>query len=149
MVTGMGAREQPLEFIISTAGSNWFGPCGQHWKECQEILEGTRVDETTFCIIYAADKDDDWQDENTLIKANPNYGISVDVDGLKNQLNKAKQSARKQNAFKTKHLNLWVGAKESWLNMEDWKAAADHLLPWMSSWEMREQKASIYLNRMI
>jgi phage terminase large subunit-like protein len=126
MVTGMGAREQPLEFIISTAGSNWFGPCGQHWKECQEILEGTRVDETTFCIIYAADKDDDWQDENTLIKANPNYGISVDVDGLKNQLNKAKQSARKQNAFKTKHLNLWVGAKESWLNMEDWKAAADH-----------------------
>lgn len=125
MVTGMGAREQPLEWIISTAGSNWFGPCGQHWKECQEILDGSRVDESTFCIIYAADKDDDWQDEQTLIKANPNYGISVDVEGLKNQLNKAKQSARKQNAFKTKHLNMWVGARESWLNLEDWKALAD------------------------
>lgn len=128
MVTGMGAREQPLEWIISTAGSNWFGPCGQHWKECQEILEGLRTDETTFCIIYAADFDDDWQSEATLEKANPNFGISVERDYLLNQLEKAKQSARKQNAFKTKHLNLWVGARESWLNMEDWRAAADETL---------------------
>jgi phage terminase large subunit-like protein len=128
MVTGMGAREQPLEWIISTAGSNWFGPCGQHWKECQEILDGTRIDESVFCIIYTMDKEDDWQDENSLIKANPNYGVSVDIEGIKIQLNKAKQSARKQNAFKTKHLNLWVGARESWLNMEDWNAAADHEL---------------------
>ena len=128
MVTGMGAREQPLEWIISTAGSNWFGPCGQHWKECQEILDGTRIDESVFCIIYTMDKEDDWQDENSLIKANPNYGVSVDIEGIKIQLNKAKQSARKQNAFKTKHLNLWVGAREAWLNMEDWNAAADHEL---------------------
>jgi len=125
MITGMGAREQPLEWIISTAGSNWFGPCGQFQKECQEILEGTRVDETVFAIIYSMDKDDDWQTKEALQKANPNFGVSVDEEYLLNQLNKAKQSARKQNAFKTKHLNLWVGARASWLNMEDWKAAAD------------------------
>lgn len=128
MTTGMGAREQPLEWIISTAGANWFGPCGQHWKECQEILEGSRIDETVFCIIYAADAEDDWQSEAALIKANPNYGISVEPEFLQSQLAKAKQSARKQNAYKTKHLNMWVGARESWLNMEDWKTATDHSL---------------------
>ena len=121
MITGMGAREQPLEWIISTAGANWFGPCGQYQKECQEILEGTRTDETVFAMIYTIDKDDDWQTEAALIKANPNYGVSVEKEFLLNQLGKAKQSARKQNAFKTKHLNLWVGARESWLNLEDWK----------------------------
>ncbi|WP_016899801.1 terminase large subunit [Pseudoalteromonas sp. PAMC 22718] len=128
MITGMGAREQPLEWIISTAGSNWFGPCGQFQKECQEILEGTRTDETVFAMIYTIDKDDDWQSEEALRKANPNFGISVEVEFLLNQLSKARQSARKQNAFKTKHLNLWVGARESWLNLEDWLSAADSTL---------------------
>jgi len=125
MITGMGAREQPLEWIISTAGSNWFGPCGQYQKECQEILEGSRTDETIFAIIYTIDKEDDWQSKDALVKANPNFGISVEEEFLTNQLAKALQSARKQNAFKTKHLNLWVGAREAWLNMEDWNAAED------------------------
>lgn len=125
MTTGMGAREQPLEWIITTAGANWFGPCGQHQKECQEILEGLRDDDSTFAIIYTVDKDDDWQSEEAMIKANPNYGVSVKKDSLHNQLQKAKQSARKQNVYKTKHLNIWVGARESWLNMEDWAAVAD------------------------
>jgi phage terminase large subunit-like protein len=32
------------------------------------------------------------------------------------------QTARKQNAFKTKHLNIWVGARNVWLNMQIWAA---------------------------
>lgn len=125
MITGMGAREQPIEIIISTAGSNWFGPCGQHWKECQQLLDGHLTDESVFCIIYSVDKDDDWKSTHSLIKANPNYGVSVKAEYLENQLQKAKQSARKQNIFKTKHINQWVGAREGWLNMELWNAAAD------------------------
>lgn len=125
MITGMGAREQPLEWIISTAGANWFGPCGTFQKECQEILEGSRTDETVFAMIYTIDKDDDWKSKEALIKANPNYGVSVEEEFLLSMQRKATESARKQNAFKTKHLNQWVGAKESWLNMELWNAAAD------------------------
>lgn len=125
MTTGMGAREQPKEILITTAGDNWFGPCGTHQKECQEILEGTRTDETVFAIIYTIDKGVDWQSEKAMIMANPNYGISVNKTFLQTQLNKAQQSPRKQSAYKTKHLNIWVGAKDSWLNMEKWKQVAD------------------------
>lgn len=128
MITGMGAREQPLEFIITTAGSSWFGPCGQHQQECQNLLEGHHSDDRSFCVIYTIDKDDDWQSIDALIKANPNYGISVKSQYLSIRLQVALQSARKQNSFKTKHLNIWVGAREGWLNMEDWNKQADPAL---------------------
>jgi phage terminase large subunit-like protein len=128
MITGMGAREQPLEIVITTAGANWFGPCGQHQKECQEVLEGIRNDDSMFAIIYTIDKDDQWDSVEALEKANPNFGISVKKDFLLRELEKAKQSARKQNIFKTKHLNIWVGARETWLNMETWHKLADSAL---------------------
>ncbi len=125
MTTGMGAREQPLEWIISTAGANWYGPCGQFQKECQQYLEGVDPDESVFAIIYTIDKDDDWQSEEALIKANPNYGVSVLKNGLLNKQRQAKKSPRKQNKFKTKHLNLWVGSKAAWLNIAEWEKYAD------------------------
>lgn len=128
MVTGMGAREQGLELLITTAGTNPAGPCALHQKDVEKVLEGVHSDESLFGLIYTIDKDDDWKSEQALIKANPNYGISVSADFLKDELSKAIQSARKQNKFKTKHLNIWCGAKESWLNSEDWVAAGDKAL---------------------
>ena len=125
MVTGMGAREQALELLITTAGTNSKGPCGLYQQDVEKILEGIVDDETVFGIIYTIDKDDDWKSTDALIKANPNFGISVGADFLKDELNKAIQSARKQNKFKTKHLNIWCGAKESWLNGESWINAGD------------------------
>lgn len=37
------------------------------------------------------------------------------------QLEQAKRSATKQNAFRTKHLNQWVGARTVWMNMLAWQ----------------------------
>ena len=125
MLTGMGARLQPLLLIITTAGSNTAGPCYARQKECQEVLEGSAENDELFSIIFTIDKDDDWTSEEALIKANPNYGISVGPDFLRARQRDAINSPRKQNTFKTKHLNIWVTAKEAWLNMEDWNKQAD------------------------
>ena len=38
METGMGAREQPLQIIISTAGDNLGGPCFQAQLDAQKVL---------------------------------------------------------------------------------------------------------------
>lgn len=85
------------------------------------ILEGQTIDETIFGIIYTIDEDDPWDDPASLIKANPNYGVSVFPDFLLAQLQQAKRSASKQNAFRTKHLNQWVGARTVWMNMLAWQ----------------------------
>lgn len=121
MQTGMGAREQPLLCIITTAGSNLGGPCYAKRQEVVKILEGSVKDESVFGIIYSVDEDDDWADPASLIKANPNYGVSVFPEFLLAQLEQAKRSPSKQNAFRTKHLNQWVGAKTAWMNMLSWK----------------------------
>lgn len=120
MKTGMGARRQPLLSIISTAGSTLNGPCHEMQADMQKILEGTVRDETIFAIIYGIDKDDDWTDPKSLIKANPNYNVSVFEEFLMSQLEQAKRSSSKQNAFRTKHLNEWVGARSAWMNMVLW-----------------------------
>lgn len=121
MQTGMGAREQPLLCIITTAGSNLGGPCYAKRQEVMRILDGSVKAENVFGIIYGIDEDDDWSDPASLIKANPNYGVSVFPEFLLAQLEQAKRSPTKQSAFRTKHLNQWVGARSAWMNMLSWQ----------------------------
>jgi len=121
METGMGAREQPLLSIITTAGSNLGGPCYQQRRDVIRILEGQVQDETVFGIIFGIDETDRWDDPASLIKANPNYGVSVFGEFLLSQLAAARRSSSKQNAFRTKHLNDWVGARAAWMNMLAWQ----------------------------
>ena len=110
MQTGMGARSQPLILVITTAGSDISGPCYLHQVELQKILEGVTDNEQRFGIVFTMDEEDDWTSETALKKANPNYGISIDAEFLQLQQRDAIADTRKQNVFKTKHLNVWVAA---------------------------------------
>lgn len=120
MTTGMAARDQPLTLIITTAGDNFAGPCYSKRQYCIKILEKTLKDEETFAVIYTVDDEDEWITEDGLRKANPNYGVSINEERLKSQQKKARNNPRQQAAFKTKHLNIWVGARNAWMNMVIW-----------------------------
>ena len=128
MQTGMGARSQPLMLVITTAGSDISGPCYLHQVELQKILEGVIENDQRFGIIFTMDEDDDWTSEIALIKANPNFGVSVDAEFLKLQQRDAQSDPRKQNVFKTKHLNIWVAAASPWLNLFNLQKAGDSAL---------------------
>ena len=128
MWTGMGARSQPLQLMITTAGNNIGGPCYTHQVELQKILSGATVDETRFGIIYGIDDGDDWTDPKALVKANPNFGISVSAEFLEAAQREAVNDPRKQAIFKTKHLNVWVNAASPWLNLEYLQRGADPTL---------------------
>lgn len=124
----MGARRQPLMFIITTAGADIEGPCYDKRRQVIEMLEGTVPDEELFGWIWTLDEGDDWTDPKMLAKANPNHGVSVFQEYLESQQARAIRSARFTNTFKTKHLNLWVSAKSGFFNMESWKACEDTTL---------------------
>lgn len=128
METGMGAREQPLLLMITTAGFNIAGPCYDQELEAKKLLEGALDDEELFALIYSIDDDDDWSDPTVLRKANPNFDVSVDAEFLLSQQKQAAQNAAKQTRFKTKHLNVWCSAKTAWLNILDWNRCADFTL---------------------
>jgi phage terminase large subunit-like protein len=123
METGMGAREQPLMLVITTAGSSIGGPCHQLVRDSERMLEGVIDRPDLWAMLYTIDPGDDWTSESVLIKANPNYGVSINGDFLQARQRDAMQSASKQATFRTKHLNEWVGAKNAWLNMLRWKEA--------------------------
>lgn len=128
MWTGMGARSQPLLLMITTAGSNIGGPCFTHQVELQKILQGVLVDETRFGIIYGIDAGDDWTQPEALVKANPNYGVSVSAEFLLAAQAEATRDPRKQAIFKTKHLNMWVQSASPWLNVENLQRCGDPAL---------------------
>ena len=82
--TSIGKRSQSLLWVITTAGSNRAGICYEVRGFLVKVLNGSAKDETQFGIIWGLDNteddDDDWTSEKSLIKANPNYGVSVMPD---------------------------------------------------------------------
>jgi len=125
METSTGSREQPLMFIITTAGSNRAGICYEQRGYTIKLLTGTIVDDTYFGIIYTIDKDDDWRDPSVWAKANPNYDVSIFPDDLKRLADKAMATPSAQSNFLTKRLNVWVNADDPWMNMGKWDGLAD------------------------
>jgi phage terminase large subunit-like protein len=128
METGMGAREQPLMLIITTAGYNVAGPCHEKHDELRKVLEKSLVNESMFGIIFGIDEADDWADPKVLLKANPNFGVSVDGEFLESQQRAAMANPVQQTKFKTKHLNMWCSVLTGWMNMQMWTMAADPML---------------------
>jgi phage terminase large subunit-like protein len=129
----MGARRQPLDITISTAGKR--GTVGrQFYEECEQIAAGAIDDPETLVTIYAADADDDWTDPKTWAKANPNLGVSVSLEYLQDACRQAQQLPRLENDFKRYHLNIWTEQDVRWLPMAAWRAcdrsADGDLLRW-------------------
>lgn len=127
MQTGMGARKQPLMWIITTAGDNIEGPCYDKRRELIETLE-SGLNDQLFGIIYTIDEGDDWTDPDSLAKANPNMGVSIYRDYLVSQQQRGINNPRFANRFKTKHLNVWVSAKTAFFNLVQWHACEDSTL---------------------
>lgn len=128
MQTGMGARRQPMIFTITTAGFDIEGPCYDLRDRVMSMLLGTVPDDELFGWIWTIDDGDDWTDPKVLAKANPNFGVSVYQDYLESQQRRAILNAAKQNAFKTKHLNVWVSSRTVYFNMEAWQKCANKSL---------------------
>lgn len=119
LITGAAKRPQSLIWTITTAGSDTSGICYEVRDGVVKMLEGAESD-GLFGIIYTADEGDDWRDEETWRKANPNWSASIDHDSFRLAAAEAMQTASKENNFKTKHLNIWCSADVQWLQMDAW-----------------------------
>lgn len=115
------ARRQPIEFLISTAGTRE-GYGWEAWDYCLKVAGSEIDDPETLVVIYAADPEADWTSPETWAAANPNYPISPKHDYLEAECREARESPRKENDFKRYHLNIWTEQAVRWLSMEAWDA---------------------------
>ena len=120
--TGMTARIQPLMFIITTAGNDRNVPCFAEYERLGKLLAGTKGYENDeyFCMIFELDKGDDWKNEKNWYKANPNLGVSVELDKMRAAYNEALLKSSKETEFRTKNLNEWLNVAEVWINDRQW-----------------------------
>ena len=58
----IGARRQPMIFVITTAGFNQSGICYEMREYLTQILKGTVQDDSFFGIIFTLDTKKDWPD---------------------------------------------------------------------------------------
>jgi phage terminase large subunit-like protein len=117
METGMGSRTQPLLLITTTAGFNRESPCYQFRKVMVDILEGRKIDNSVFPLLFCLDEGDDWQDKNNWTKSNPNLGVTPYISYMDDQYQKAlNEGAAKQIQFMTKNLNVWTTTSSVWIS---------------------------------
>lgn len=100
---------------ITTAGSNTNNPAFEMYQTGMKILDGTLEDDSLFTIIYELDEEDDLIPEN-FIKANPNLGITVKEETLKDAIVKAKNMPSKEGHIRVYSFNQWMNTKDVWLN---------------------------------
>lgn len=114
------SRRNPLIWTITTAGYDTQGICWKQRTLGTAILEGVQVNDSFFPFIACLDEKDDPFDEKNWPKANPNMGISVKLDGLREGAVKAKSDPSSMNSFLRKHMNVWTAQDVRWMPMEKW-----------------------------
>lgn len=116
MKSSQGMRGNPIALIITTAGLNLFSFCYGMRKTNIEILHDLKQDDTQFTAIYTLDDGDDWEDEKNWIKANPNLGVTVRPQYLKEQIQQAKNNPSLETSIRTKNFNQWLATSDIWIN---------------------------------
>ena len=125
LLTATGKRTHPLLLSISTATGNTTGIGKQLWNYVARILSGAQTDDRLFGVLYTIDDTDDPWAEETWIKANPGWGVSVQPDAVRGIMRQARNNPAQESAAMTRHLNVWTGADEALFSIRSWKSCVD------------------------
>ncbi len=109
------ARQNPLHFIITTAGTDRHSIAYELHTKAVDILEGRRVDPTFYPVVYGLKDDEDWEDEANWYKVNPSLGYTVDIERLRDAYREAKQNPADEITFKWLRMNMWVSSTVAWI----------------------------------
>lgn len=124
--TALGARRQPLLWIITTAGDD--SPETVYAQEnayAIQVLEGVVEDDSYCAFIATLDEGDRWDNPKVWIKANPNLGVSVKLSDLKRQAAKAAHSPPALMAFKRLRMNVRTSDVTRAIDMDVWRRNSD------------------------
>jgi len=122
MVSGTGAREQPLTLSISSSGYVDGGIYDELFKRGTRFLLGDSREKRLLPILYTIDDINKWDDINELRKSLPGLGISVKNQFILDQIDTANESLSKRSEFLTKYCNIKQNSSAAWLSVQDVEA---------------------------
>lgn len=123
IVDGITAREQPLIFITTTAGTIRECVFDLKYDEAEMTINGYDDEagyknERLLPIIYELDKREEWADIENAYKANPGLGTIKKIDQLTAKINKAKANPLLVKNLLCKDFNVRETTSEAWLPFE-------------------------------
>lgn len=126
--SGVGARDQPLGMLITTADDGGTNTVyAQRRKEIEELCSGTLTNPTKAGVIFAAPDNADPYNENTWAGANPGYPISPTYEFMAAEAMNAKADETVLERFKRLHLNIRAGQDAKFIPLPVWDRNAGHL----------------------
>lgn len=123
--SGMSKRKDSLLLCITTAGFDVDSVGYSQSAFAKKICLGEVDDEQFFAAVWCADEKDDMYDERTWIKANPNWGVSVDPVTFQAKADKTKTTPADLPNFKVKHLNIWISEANAFFSTDKWDECAN------------------------
>lgn len=125
MVSGTGARTEPITLSTSTAGYVNDGIFDELMKRSTAFLKGSSKERRLLPFLYMIDDLEKWNTKEELAKANPNLGVSVQWEFFEEQIAIALQSLSKKAEFMTKYCNIKQNSSIAWLDYETVAKAAE------------------------
>lgn len=122
LISGTAKRPRSLTVMLTTAGYDPLSICHDFHEHAVKVRDGVLDDPELLPIIFAASEKEDWTDENTWKRANPNYDVTIMGNDLAAQCRMAKQMPSYENSFKRLFLNIWTTQDIRWLPMSLWDA---------------------------
>ena len=104
------AREQPLYFLITTAGTDRESICYELHCKALDILSGKKIDPSFYPAVFGLQDSDDWTKEENWYKANPSLGMTIKIDQVRQWFQEANDNPAEENVFKQLRLNMWVSS---------------------------------------
>lgn len=115
MVSGTGAREEPITLAISSSGYVDDGIYDELFKRGTRFLTGDSREKRLLPLLYTIDDLDKWDDINELRKSLPGLGVSVKTQFILDQIDIANESLSKKAEFLTKYCNIKQNSSQAWL----------------------------------
>lgn len=121
---GVTAREQPLVYITSTAGTIREDLYDSKYEEAERVINGYfddsgYKDEHFIAFIYELDNRKEWTEPSCWKKANPGLGTIKNYSTLKAKVEKAMQNKALVKNLVCKEFNIRETSSEAWLTFED------------------------------
>lgn len=148
MRAGTKGRRNALIFEITNSGFDLESICWKHHDYSRQILEGTVVNDAWFafvCHLDACEKCqaagklqpsddcpacDDWKIEGPhWLKANPNLGVSLPWQYLREQVREAIDIPSQRNMVRRLNFCQWTQQATVWIPPEAWAACKGHVTP--------------------
>jgi phage terminase large subunit-like protein len=123
VVDGTSAREQPLIFITTTAGTVREGIFDLKYEEIERIIngygDGIEINDRILPIIYELDSRDEWTKPDRWVKANPGLGTIKRLEKMQGKVKAAQLNPLLVKNLLCKDFNIRETGIDSYFSYED------------------------------